>query len=229
MSEKVQRMFSDISGDYDLLNDLLSFGRHRLWKKRFVSKIPMNDGGKHLDVATGTGDIAREVVRQSDGKVRVVGVDFSESMIIKAKYCKDCDWTNLEFQVGDATDLIFDSEYFDSVSISFGIRNIPGLVNAINEMSRVLKPGGILAIMEFGTPDAPFRWFYNFYSKTFMPFVGKIISGHSDAYTYLPETIKVFPYGANFKRILLDTGNFTDVRYEKMELGTVYAYYCVKK
>ena len=229
MSEEVRKMFSDISGDYDLLNDLLSFGRHRNWKKSFVRRLNIPQNGRHLDVATGTGDIAERIVMQYGRNVWVKGIDFSESMIIKAKYRKNTKFDNLSFDVGDATNLNFSDNEFDSVSISFGIRNIPELLAAISEMTRVIKPGGLLAIMEFGTPDAPFNTIYKLYSKYILPLVGKFISGNDFAYTYLPETIKKFPYGKEFQKLLMDTNNFSEVEIMKLEFGTVYAYFCRKK
>jgi demethylmenaquinone methyltransferase/2-methoxy-6-polyprenyl-1,4-benzoquinol methylase len=229
MSEVVKSMFSDISGQYDLLNDVLSLGRHRWWKKKFVKKINLPANGKHIDIATGTGDIATEIIKQYGKNVEVIGVDFSESMIIKARIRKDIELKNLTFEVGDATDLKFDDNIFNSSSISFGIRNIPDLNKAIFEMSRVIKPGGVLAIMEFGTPDIPFKWFYTFYSKYIIPFIGKIISGNDEAYTYLPETIKKFPYGNDFKELLNNTGLFSKIEILKLEFGTVYCYFCTKK
>lgn len=228
MSEKVRNMFSEISSQYDLLNDLLSFGRHRCWKRKFVNKINLPPYGKHLDVATGTGDIAELIVRKYGNSTEIIGVDFSESMIIKANYRKSTKHTNLNFKFGDATNLEYQDNYFDSVSISFGIRNIPELQKAIQEMTRVIKPGGMLAIMEFGTPSEPFNTFYKFYSKYIIPTIGNVMSGNDDAYTYLPETIKQFPYGEQFKKILNSTNLFSDIEIIKMEFGAVYAYFCRK-
>ncbi|MFA5513140.1 MAG: ubiquinone/menaquinone biosynthesis methyltransferase [Candidatus Kapaibacterium sp.] len=229
MSNSVRKMFSDISGEYDMLNDVLSFGRHRVWKNKFVKRIKLPVAGKHLDVATGTGDIATKIVEMYGTENEVIGVDFSESMIIKANIRKDISLENLTFKTGDALNLEFESGYFDSVSISFGIRNIPELTNAINEMARVLKPGGMLAIMEFGLPSPPFNYLYSFYSKFIIPFIGKLLSGNDIAYRYLPETIKEFPYDDKFKSIIMSTGKFSDIKIEKYEFGTVYTYYCIKK
>lgn len=229
MSEEVRTMFSDISSQYDMLNDVLSLGRHRVWKKNFIKKIALPEYGKHLDVATGTGDIAGLIATHYGNKTTVIGVDFSESMIINANLRRDRKLENLSFKVGDATNLEFEDGFFDSVSISFGIRNIPDLLGSIKEMSRVIKSGGTFAIMEFGTPTPPFSWFYTFYSKFIIPNIGKMLSGNDSAYTYLPETIKKFPYGDTFKKILLDTALFSDVEIKKFEFGTVYAYFCTKK
>lgn len=229
MSEEVRNMFSDISGKYDLLNDVLSIGRHRIWKKNFVRKINLPENGKHLDVATGTGDIATLVAKYYGENTEVIGVDFSDEMIINAQSRQDKSMNHLTFKKGDATNLDFTDEYFNSVTISFGIRNIPNLQVAIREMARVLKPNGVLAIMEFGTPTPPFSWLYSFYSKFIMPIIGKLISGNDSAYSYLPETIKRFPYGEKFKKIILSEGQFSEVIIQKIEFGTVYAYYCYKK
>jgi demethylmenaquinone methyltransferase/2-methoxy-6-polyprenyl-1,4-benzoquinol methylase len=229
MSEPVRNMFSDISDKYDILNDILSMGRHRIWKKDFVKNLNLPSNGKHLDVATGTGDIAEKIIEEFGLETQVTGVDFSENMIKSALKRKNPDYTNLNFRVGDATNLEFHDNEFNSVSISFGIRNIPELTKAINEMSRVVKSGGILAIMEFGTPDKPFNFLYKFYSKFIIPFIGKIISGNSFAYSYLPNTIKTFPYNKEFEKILLNTGNFSNIKTKKYDFGVVYAYFCQKK
>ncbi len=229
MSEKIKKMFSDISIQYDLLNDVLSFGRHRLWKKKFVKDLNIKNNDKHLDVATGTGDIAREIIKQYGDKVEVIGIDFSDSMIIKARLKKDAFIKNLNFEVGDATNLNFGDGTFNSVTISFGIRNIPDLHKAIYEMSRVLKPGGVLAIMEFGTPIKPVNYFYAFYSKFIIPSIGRLLSNSEFAYHYLPETIKKFPYGTYFKELLINTRHFSKVEIKKYDFGIVYCYYCTKK
>ncbi len=153
MSEHVRLMFSDISGSYDLGNDVLSGGMHRSWKRRFVKMTRPQQGSRVLDVATGTGDIASLYARKVGAKGEVVGVDFSGAMIDVARKRAKNSFPNLRFEVGDVLDLRFDDDTFDIASISFGIRNVDDPEAGLAEMRRVVKPGGRVAVMEF--PPAP--------------------------------------------------------------------------
>lgn len=199
-------MFSDISESYDLGNDVLSFGMHRFWKRRFVKTIAPKPKDSVLDVATGTGDIAAIFAKKVRNGGEVVGVDFSAAMISHARNRGKNALPNLRFEVGDAMDLRFASNMFDVASISFGIRNVDDPGAGIAEMRRVVKPGGRVAVLEFGQPTGVFGAFYRFYSRTFLPFVGGIISGNQDAYAYLDKTAARFPSGERFVDLMQKNG-----------------------
>lgn len=225
-SEQIKKMFDEIAKKYDLANNILSFGRHHSWKKYFIKLLEPKHGNAILDVATGTGDVAFAFAKTLEGQCTIKGVDFSESMIeiAKSRNTLGC----VQFEFGDATKLQFVDETFDFVTITFGIRNIPEIRAAIAEMTRVLKTGGKLGIMEFGTPDAGFYPIYNFYAKYIMPFVGKFLTKHTDAYTYLPQTSLAFPYGESFIEIMKSSTELKRFQIKKLQFGVVYIYIAEK-
>ncbi len=226
MSEDVKKMFDTIASNYDIANNVLSFGTHKKWKRKFIKMLEPRKANKILDVATGTGDIAVGFAKVLDNECEISAVDFSELMIEHAKKrnATDC----VRFSVGDATDLAFPDETFDIVTITFGIRNIPEIYKAISEMTRVLKTGGKLAIMEFGTPDGFFSLFYRIYARYIMPCVGKFLTHHNSAYTYLPETALTFAYGEKFLNIMRRNKQLTNFQAKKIYFGIVYVYIAEK-
>jgi len=205
--ESVKTMFNEISGTYDLLNHFLSFGIDRHWRKRLVKEILKSKPLHALDIATGTADLAIELHRQ--GGIRVTGVDISENMMAagRAKIEKAGLSRAIELAYGDAEHLGFPNESFDAAMIAFGVRNFENLEKGISEMKRVLKKGGKVMILEFSHPQSfPVKQFYSFYSRYIIPLMGKMISSHSSAYRYLPETVAAFPSGGAFLDIMLKTG-----------------------
>lgn len=199
-------MFSEISGSYDLGNDVLSAGMHRFWKRRFVSGTRPRRGDSVLDVATGTGDIAVRFARKVGAEGKVVGVDFSADMIAHAKARGNNRIPNLRFEVGDALDLQFEDASFDIAAISFGIRNVDDPAAGLAEMRRVVRPGGRVGVMEFGQPEGFFGTMYRVYCGNLVPFVGGIISGNRDAYSYLNRTAAAFPSGERFVELMRRSG-----------------------
>ena len=216
-------MFSDISESYDLGNDVLSFGMHRLWKRRFVRMSGPQKGDSVLDVATGTGDIAAVFAKEVGPEGNVVGVDFSAAMISRARKRGKNVMQNLRFEVGDAMDLRFASHSFDVASISFGIRNVDDPGAGIAEMSRVVKSGGRVAVLEFGQPTGLFGALYRFYSSKLLPFVGGLISGNQDAYSYLDRTAATFPCGQKFAELMENNG-LKDVLAKPLLGGAAWIY-----
>jgi demethylmenaquinone methyltransferase/2-methoxy-6-polyprenyl-1,4-benzoquinol methylase len=227
MSEKVKNMFANISGKYDILNDILSFGTHRSWKTKFVKMTNPDGNSKILDIATGTGDIAFKFYELKFGRVKITGIDFTPEMINIANERKQN--RNINFIVGDALNLPFEDNTFDINTISFGIRNVDDVKKSLTEMARVLKPGGRAAILEFGQARKPFAYIYNFYSKYIMPFLGKLISGDDSAYCYLPDTAAKFPSGNNFVQIMKSTNCFSNITVKELMFGVAYIYLGVKK
>ena len=207
--QPVGDMFNAISGSYDRLNRILSFGIDQVWRKRMIKFLPQKNGQDLLDIATGTGDQIMHVFRQTERVGKAVGIDLAEKMLeiaqakIKNKSYKD----KVSFQVGSAVDLPFPNESFDSLTISFGVRNFSNLEKALQECHRVLRPGGRLLILEFSMPTHAFvRVFYLFYLRHILPRVGKIVSKNSSAYTYLQKTIEEFPSGNSFCSLLTRAG-----------------------
>jgi demethylmenaquinone methyltransferase / 2-methoxy-6-polyprenyl-1,4-benzoquinol methylase len=207
----VKSMFDEISPRYDLLNHLLSFGIDRRWRKQVVKAIKRHfyhhpDSLNILDVATGTGDLALAVAQLQPK--RVEGIDISDKMMDRArvKVQKKNLSGVLHFQEASAEEIPFDDNQFDVVMVAFGVRNFDNLKQGLIEMYRVLKPGGIMLVLEFSHPN---NWFirqcYKMYSVLIPP-LGRFISNHDQAYTYLPETVRHFPYGATFVEILHECG-----------------------
>src|SRR5690242_17995556 len=202
---KIAGMFDAIAGRYDLLNLVLSGGMDRYWRRCAISSLKLTGRERLLDVCTGTADVAIGAARRRDGAARVVGVDFSDSMLThgleKVRQLALAD--RVQLIRGDATNLPVESASVHAATIAFGIRNVQQPEVACRELVRVLKPGGRLAILEFGTPGSKlFGPVYAWYSRHVLPRIGRAVSGHDAAYTYLPESIGAFPYGDEFARIL---------------------------
>ncbi|MBI4848769.1 MAG: bifunctional demethylmenaquinone methyltransferase/2-methoxy-6-polyprenyl-1,4-benzoquinol methylase UbiE [Nitrospirae bacterium] len=217
---KIQTMFSKIAPRYDLLNRLLSLGIDSHWRKFAVGQLPKVNNARFLDVATGTCDVALEIVkRYPDAKV--TGVDFSEGMLelgrVKVKRAGLED--RIEVRFADVTALPFEDNTFDGVTIAFGIRNVQDFKKGIAEMGRVVKPGGRVVILEFTSiQNRFFRRPYRFYITKVLPFIGEMISGKKGAYKYLPSSMLEFPGPDEFKKAIEETG-LQDVRYYKLTLG----------
>lgn len=223
MSEKVRNMFADISGDYDKMNDILSFGIHHKWRKYLVKNSGAASGMSVLDCATGTGDLAIEFKNAVGSEGNVIGSDFTEEMLVIARNKAD-DKYDIKFEFADVMNLHYDDNSFDISSISFGIRNVDVPAQGVSELARVVKPGGRVIILEFGQPKGIFSIFYKFYSKVLMPALGKIFAGNQSAYTYLPETAAKFPSDEKFKKLMLDSGKFSEVKYKALSFGIAYIY-----
>ena len=221
MSILIKEMFNKISDKYDLLNTLLSFGVHHLWKNTCVKNINFKNNMKILDCATGTGDLAIKI-KDYDKESIVYALDFSPSMlgIAKAKDNKN----KIHFINGDILHLPFKDNSFNAITISFGIRNVDNIYLALNEMARVTKPGGKIIILEFGQPKNFIKYFYKIYSFLFIPFIGKIISGHNNAYKYLPSTALSFPCAENFITLMNNSNLFTESSYISLSFGIAYLY-----
>lgn len=217
--EQIAEMFNNISKRYDLLNHLLSLGIDILWRKKAIKMLKPYKPKLILDIATGTGDFAIEALALNPDQV--IGVDISEGMLaigkekIKKKGLED----KIDLQIGDSEKLLFEDNKFDAVIVSFGVRNFENLEAGLKDMYRVLKPGGTTVIVEFSKPETfPLKQGYNFYFKSVLPIIGKLISKDKSAYTYLPESVQQFPYGKQFLGILEKVG-FKQTRCKKLAFG----------
>lgn len=222
--EKIAGMFDAIAGRYDLLNTVLSGGLDRYWRRRAIASLQLTGRERVLDVCTGTADVAIGAARR--GAARVVGVDFSGSMLLHGleKVRSAALGDRIQLIRGDAMNLPLESQSVNAATIAFGIRNVLRPEIGCKELFRVLTPGGRIAILEFGTPASP--WFgpvYQWYSRHVLPRVGRAVSRHDAAYNYLPESIGAFAYGDEFARIL-STAGFSQVEARPLMFGAVYLY-----
>ncbi len=205
--EEVAQMFNNISGRYDFLNHFLSLGIDKLWRKKAVKMLREIQPKRILDIATGTGDFAIESLKLTPNEV--VGIDISEGMLEKGREkMKKRGVDNIvSMRLGDSEDLPFEDNYFDALTVGFGVRNFENLEKGLSEMLRVVRPGGKLLVLEFSKPKKfPVKQYYAFHSQYLIPFFGKRISKDASAYTYLPESVAAFPEGRDFELILEKLG-----------------------
>lgn len=229
---KIAGMFDAIARRYDTLNHLLSAGFDRRWRRRAVRALELTGQELVLDMCTGTADLAVAAVTGPEGRARaVVGVDFSSEML---RYGREkIAAAGLDRRVwlarGDATAVPLKDASVDAAMVAFGIRNVADPVRACEEFRRVLRPGGRLAILEFGAPRLPgLRAAYLWYFRRVLPLLGRAISRHRDAYTYLPASVAEFPTGDSFVKVLERAG-FTALRYDILTFGIVYLYLATRK
>ncbi|MFA7616475.1 MAG: bifunctional demethylmenaquinone methyltransferase/2-methoxy-6-polyprenyl-1,4-benzoquinol methylase UbiE [Moheibacter sp.] len=223
--EQVEQMFDNISGKYDELNHILSMGIDVGWRKKVVKIIKNQNPETVLDIATGTGDLAIMMAKSTDAKI--TGFDLSAGMLeVGRKKIAELNLGNrIEMIQGDAEKMPFDDNSFDCITVAFGVRNFEDLKKGLDEIYRVLKPGGKFVILEFSQPQSfPMKQLYSFYSKYILPMIGKKISKDKSAYTYLPESVKAFPYGEEMKKIL-KSSNFIKTTDKKLTFGisSIYA------
>jgi demethylmenaquinone methyltransferase/2-methoxy-6-polyprenyl-1,4-benzoquinol methylase len=226
--EVVRVMFDDISSKYDFLNHFLSFGIDRIWRRKLVNILRQRKPDKILDVATGTGDLAIAISALNPQKI--VGIDISEKMLeIGRKKIMDKGLNKLiALQRADAEKIPFSDNSFAAITVAFGVRNYENLELGLSEMSRVLRPGGLMLILEFSHPGSfPMKQLYAFYSRYCIPAFGRMISGNSNAYTYLPESVAAFPSGENFLLILKKLG-LKNVRQVSLSMGIASIYLAEK-
>lgn len=217
----VMRHFDRVAPRYDLMNNLLSFGIQLVWKRVAVGEMGLRPGDQALDLCGGTADLALLAARKTGGSGRAVICDLNRSMmaggVAKVKRAGLSD--RIAFVQGDAEQIPFLDGTFDAAMVGFGIRNLTHLEDGFREMHRVLKPGGIMMCLEFSKPVNPlFRWLYDFYSFTVMPFLGEVLVGNREGYRCLPETIRLFSLPEELSGALEDVG-FTAVRYRRLTNG----------
>ena len=226
--EQVAEMFNSISKKYDFLNHFLSLGIDIRWRKKAI-KLLKKDKPKHiLDIATGTADFAIESLSLKPEKV--TGVDISEGMLSvgREKLKKKSLDHIIQLELGDSEKLLFEDNKFDAVIVSFGVRNFAHLEKGLADMYRVLKPGGKTVIVEFSRPSKfPFKSIYNFYFKAILPKIGRLVSKDQSAYTYLPESVQVFPDGTDFLKVLERVG-FKNTTCTPLTFGVSSIYVGVK-
>lgn len=224
--EQVQQMFDNIAHRYDFLNRFLSLGIDISWRKKAVSMLKKHQPKRILDVATGTADFAIATLKLNPDEV--IGVDISEGMLeVGRKKIADKSIINVSLENGDSENLRFEDGSFDAVIVAFGVRNFENLEQGLKEINRVLKPGGIAMILEFSKPTGLFGVLFNVYNKTLLPLWGKLFSGDSAAYTYLPESVAAFPEGKHFKNIMRSCA-YLNVEDRRLTFGVCSIYTGIK-
>ncbi|HGG06467.1 MAG TPA: bifunctional demethylmenaquinone methyltransferase/2-methoxy-6-polyprenyl-1,4-benzoquinol methylase UbiE [Aliiroseovarius sp.] len=216
----VHGVFSNVASKYDVMNDAMSMGIHRLWKDAMMDWLAPRSDQRLLDVAGGTGDIAFRFLRRAPGSEAVV-LDMTEDMLMtgrtRAEATQQAD--HLDWVVGDAMALPFQDNSFDVYTISFGIRNVTRIPDALSEAYRVLRPGGRLMVLEFSQlPNAGMQKLYDLYSFNVIPRMGKVIAGDAESYQYLVESIRKFPDQDMFATMIRDAG-FENVKYRNLSMG----------
>ncbi len=225
MSEQVHQMFSQIAPRYDLANDVMSGGTHRLWRKRAVKEAGTKSGDHVLDCATGTGDLAIDFRRVTGASGSVLGTDFNADMLKTApKKARAAGFDDITFEVADATALPYDGKRFDIASISFGIRNVDDPVKCLRELARVVKPGGRVMVLEFGQPTGAFGALFRQYARFVMPLIGQALTGNRAAYEYLPRTASKFPSNEKFLELMDESEAFSSKRLVPLMSGLAYIY-----
>ena len=222
--EQVKNMFNDIAPKYDLLNHVLSMGIDILWRKKVRRLLATIKPKRILDIATGTGDLAIELAKLNPDEI--IGADIAVDMLkigeekIKSKKLSNV----IKMESGDSENLRFENDYFDAVTVAFGVRNYENLLKGLKEMNRVMRKNGLVAILEFSKPhNFPFKNIYNFYFKNILPGVGKIVSKNDEAYTYLPESVQKFPENEDFMNVMAQAG-YKNISQKRLTFGIATLY-----
>jgi demethylmenaquinone methyltransferase / 2-methoxy-6-polyprenyl-1,4-benzoquinol methylase len=227
--EQVAQMFDTISGNYDNLNRVISFGIDVKWRKKVLQMVAKSNPKTILDIATGTGDLAILMAQTKADKI--IGLDISAGMLevgVQKIAAKNLNNT-IEMVLGDSEKMPFEDNYFDAITVAFGVRNFENLETGLSEILRVLKPNGIFVILETSVPEkTPYKQGYEFYSKNILPLIGKLFSKDNVAYGYLSESAAAFPYGEKLNNILRKTG-FIDVVALPQTFGVATIYSASKK
>jgi demethylmenaquinone methyltransferase/2-methoxy-6-polyprenyl-1,4-benzoquinol methylase len=227
--EQVAQMFDAISGNYDGLNRVISFGTDIKWRKKVLAIVNSTNPDTILDIATGTGDLA--LLMSETNATKIVGLDISAGMLdVGRKKIAQKNLSNkIEMILGDSEKMSFDDNTFDAITVAFGVRNFETLEKGLLEILRVLKPNGVFVILETSVPEKfPYKQGYKFYSKNILPLIGKLFSKDNSAYAYLSESASVFPYGEALNNILRKIG-FIDVVALPQTFGVATIYSASKK
>ena len=216
----VHGVFTSVASRYDVMNDLMSAGVHRLWKDAMMDWLAPRPGQRLLDVAGGTGDVAFRFLKRAPGATATV-LDMTESMLVAGRKRAEAEdmADRLDWIVGDAMALPFPDRSFEVYTISFGIRNVTRIADALSEAWRVLRPGGRLMVLEFSQiPNDLLQWAYDRYSFNVIPVMGQIVTGDRDSYQYLVESIRKFPDQDSFAAMITRAG-FEQVKYRNLTMG----------
>lgn len=228
--ERVHHVFEKIYGKYDSLNSVISFQRHKAWRKNVMKQMSVKKGARALDVCCGTGDWALSLAEEVGVSGEVIGLDFSKNMLSVAEEKKDkADLDHVQFVHGNAMELPFADESFDYVTIGFGLRNVPDYKAVLKELYRVVKPDGIVVCLETSQPTMIiFRQCYYFYFRFIMPLIGRVLAKSYKEYAWLHESAKNFPDKKELKKMFQEVG-FSDVKVKSYTGGVAAMHMGYKK
>lgn len=228
--ERVHQVFESIHQHYDKMNSIISFQRHKSWRKETMKQMAVKKGAIALDVCCGTADWSIALGEAVGPTGKVIGLDFSKNMLLVGEEkVKDRKLDNVELVHGNAMDLPFDDNTFDYVTIGFGLRNVPDYLTVLKEMRRVVKPDGLVVCLETSQPTMiGFKQVYWFYFKYVMPFFGKIFAKSYEEYSWLQESTRSFPNKEELKELFIQAG-FHDVTYKSFTGGVAAAHFARKK
>jgi demethylmenaquinone methyltransferase / 2-methoxy-6-polyprenyl-1,4-benzoquinol methylase len=226
-AKRVRGVFDSVASKYDVMNDLMSLGLHRAWKAYAVAVAAVREGDKVLDIAGGTGDLARAFARQVGERGLVVLTDINEAMLRRGRDRLLDEGRLVPTALCDAEALPFAAESFDLVSVAFGLRNMTHKERALAEMHRVLRPGGRLLVLEFSKVATPLAKAYDWYSFKILPQIGRLVTGDADSYRYLAESIRVHPDQQALKAMMKDAG-FGHVDVHNLAAGVVALHVGIK-
>lgn len=227
--EQVAQMFDTISGNYDGLNRVISFGIDVKWRKKVLKMVSDKNPEMILDIATGTGDLA--ILMTETKAKKIIGLDISAGMLEvgRKKIAQKSLSDRIEMVLGDSENIPYEDNTFDAITVAFGVRNFETLEKGLAEILRVLKPNGIFVILETSVPTkTPYKQGYKFYSKYILPLIGKLFSKDNSAYQYLSDSASVFPFGEALNNILRKIG-FIEVKALPQTMGVATIYSASKK
>lgn len=227
--EQVAQMFDNISGNYDGLNRVISFGIDIKWRRKVLKIVSDKNPKIVLDIATGTGDLA--ILMAETSAEKIIGLDISNGMLEvgRKKINKKKLSHKIEMLLADSEKMPYNDNTFDAITVAFGVRNFENLEKGLSEILRVLKPDGVFVILETSVPEKfPYKQGYQFYSRNILPIIGKMFSKDNSAYQYLSESASIFPYGEALNNILRKTG-FTNVKAMPQTFGVATIYSASKK
>lgn len=217
-------MFNEIAEGYDKSNDLMTIGRHKSWYRSMAKSAGMRKGQSLLDCATGTGSVAIAFQKFYKSTIIVTGADVANNMLRIAKRKAECEGLMINFEYGDVLNLRYDDNVFDVATISFGIRNTVSPELCLKEMARVVKPGGLVMILETGKTSGIKLWLYKLYQKLFVETIGTRITGNKSAYRYFAESTNNFPSGNEFLKIMQSTNCFDAINMKTFMFGMIFLY-----
>ena len=224
-TEQVREMFDSIAPAYDWMNRAMTFGVDKSWRRKAVSMVAASKPGHIVDIATGTGDLAIALANKMP-YASVTGIDLSQGMVDigRTKVTAAGLDSRIDLLTADCLDMPFEDSSTDVITVAYGVRNFEHLDRGYAEMVRVLKPGGLLCVVELSTPVNPIiKPFYKLYTKFIIPTVGRMVSKDSRAYSYLPESIAAVPQGDDMLRLMRDAG-FTDTKFKRLTFGVCTIY-----
>lgn len=224
-ADYVLNQFNRIARHYDLANDAISLGMHRLWKEEAIKALQMKPDGCYLDVCCGTGDLTQRIASRLSAAGQVIGLDFAENMLELAQMrwdgVKSAQSPLVQFIAGDALSLPFADDHFDGAVISFGLRNLADFSKGLSEMARVVKPGGRVINLDLGRPtNWLFKPLYYFYFRQLVPIIGQLLQNDRTAYTYLPKSLDIYPPADGITELFAGAG-LKEIKYIPLAMGSV--------